>query len=295
MKPLSGSLLLIALSGFGCAGIESRVEERAASELRFDATVLERVELRIDDGRIEIVTGGDDGTLIARFEKRARATSRELARERLEAIQIEEHRNLPVLRLSARRSFEGARSFRGSVRTDVTLTVPRGLELDVRTGDGTISAHGIEGTLVAETADGRIRLSEVKGRVSARSGDGSILGEDLDGDFDVETDDGRVRLEGRFGALRAVTGDGSIRIACEAGTEPTGDWTIRTTDGSIELSLPASVSAGIDASTGDGSISNELAHFTGETSKRRVRGSVGAGGVLIVVTTLDGRITLVND
>jgi len=101
-----------------------------------------------------------------------------------------------------------------------------------------------------------------------------------------------IQREGSFDALRAVTADGSIRITSHGAHELTSNWTIRTSDGPIELTLPASISAQIEATAFARRVVNDLSTFEGKERHGRLKGTLGKGGPLILVTTMDGRITL---
>lgn len=283
-------VLLFALTAFGCD--HRRVEESTTEELRFNAGERTVVKVRIDDGSIEVV-GGAPGVVEVVFKKRARSADRAGARSLLENIRTEALQDGDVVRVKARSGTGGGAVTGGAVWTDVTIRVPPvSTELDIRTEDGRVDIKGVSATTVAETGNGRIRIADVEGTVKLRTRDGSITGTNLTGDFDVVSDDGRIRLDGSFGQLRVVTADGSVRVSGRDMTTISNDWSIRTSDGAIELTLPASVDAEIDATTSDGRVINDLSRFEGSEHRSRVKGTLGAGGGLILVTTMDGRISL---
>ena len=289
MRDSMAIVVLFALMAFGCD--HQRVEESSTEELRFTTGERTVVEVRIDDGRVDVV-GGEPGVVEVVFTNRARAADRAGARSLLENIRAEAIQDGDVVRVKARSGIGGAVTF-GTVWTDVTIRVPpESTELDIRTEDGRVEIRAVSGTIVAETGDGRIRITDVEGTVRLRTGDGSITGSNLTGDFDVLSDDGRIRLDGSFGHLRVMTADGSVRVRGRDITSISNDWSIRTSDGTIELSLPASLDAELDATTSDGRVINNLSHFKGTKHRSRVKGTLGAGGRLILVTTMDGRIVL---
>lgn len=269
-----------------------RVDESMREELRLDAGERTAVEIRVDDGRVT-VAGGAAGAVEVVFTKHARAADTAGATALLESIRTEARRDDDVIRVSAR-SFEHDSSiFGGDVWTDIELRVPRETaDLDIRTDDGRITVEAVSGSIVAESGDGRIRVANVNGDVRLRTRDGSITGTDVDGDIDVLTEDGRIRLDGSFGRLRAITGDGSIRIVCREGSTISADWTVRTSDGSIELTLPENVNAELEATSADDRIVNDLSRFEGTERDHRVEGRVGRGGPSIFIATMDGRIVL---
>ncbi len=288
---LFGAVVVLfgALIAFGCD--HQRVEESTTEKLRFTTGERTVVEVRIDDGRVEVV-GGAPGVVEVVFKHRARAADSAGARSLLENIRAEAVQDGDVVRVKARTG-GGAVTLGGNVWTDVAIRVPpESTELDIRTENGRIEIEGVSATIVAETGNGRIRITDVDGTVRLRTRDGSITGRNLAGDFDVLSGDGRIRLGGTFGQLRVVTADGSVRVSARDMTTISNDWSIRTSDGSIELALPASLGAQLDATTGDGRVINNLSHFEGTEHRNRVKGTLGTGGRLILVTTMDGRIVL---
>jgi hypothetical protein len=157
----------------------------------------------------------------------------------------------------------------------VELQVPRNLNSDIRTGDGSIS------------------LESVRGETHLSTGDGSIHAEGIDGILDAHTGDGSMHVRGRFDLLTLQTGDGSIDAAVEDGSKMTASWSIRTGDGSLRLRLPSNFSADLDVRTGDGSIHSSLA-VNSSTGRRQneLRGKLNAGGPLLTVHTSDGSVSL---
>jgi len=75
----------------------------------------------------------------------------------------------------------------------------------------------------------------------------------------------------------------------------TGGVLVTTSNASITLRLPPSVSADIDASTSNGSITNEFEDsFRGRSDKRHLEGSIGSGGARLELATSNGRIQILK-
>lgn len=283
--PAFCGLALAALLGCGDMG----VLESSSEDYELDVPSDPRVEARIDDGRIE-VEGAGAGRVRVTVRKRARGLDREAARAMLESLEVRVEEMERGVRVESR--FGGTSALGGDVRVELVLRVPERSELDLRTGDGRIEVRAVEGRISTETGDGSIELDGLTGSIRARTADGSIRGAELSGSLDARTGDGRIELDGRFDALEATTGDGSIRVTAQepAPRALSAPWTLRTADGSIRLRLPRTLSAEIDASTLDGSLSIDLSGFSGERRERRLRGALGDGGAVILLTTMDGSI-----
>jgi len=142
------------------------------------------------------------------------------------------------------------------VRVNYRLRVPRQLRLSwLRTLEGNISVHDIEGSVDARTLSGDIEQTDVTGRVVARTLTGNILV-----------------------SLRALP----------ASTPP---LLLDTVNGNIALLLPPRPNADLELSTVAGTIEGDYAFEVSSTpgdSTRRAR--LGLGGVTISLRTVRGSI-----
>jgi hypothetical protein len=175
----------------------------------------------------------------------------------------------------------------------IEVHMPRNADLNVDTGDGSVEAEAINGSLDVHTGDGHIRVQGAKGDIRLRTGDGSIEGHDLDGKLEATTGDGHVTLDGRFDALNIKTGDGSISARANPGSKLENGWSIRTGDGSVDMSLPGDLQANIEASTNDGRISLGIpVTVEGSFSTSQIHGKMNGGGQPLTIHTGDGSIHL---
>ena len=165
--------------------------------------------------------------------------------------------------------------------------------VNVHTGDGSVKANSLNGTIDLHTSDGSITVDSLKGDIRLRTGDGSIEARDLDGKVEADSGDGHIRLVGRFEALNVKTGDGSVDTRVLPGSKMATNWTLRTGDGSVDVVLPADFQADINATTGDGHISLGIpVTVEGTFSKSEVRGKMNGGGQMLTIHTGDGSIRL---
>jgi hypothetical protein len=143
------------------------------------------------------------------------------------------------------------------------------------------------------TGDGRILVRGLHGDTRLVTGDGSITAEALDGSLDARTGDGRIAVRGRFDSLNLRTNDGSIEAEAQPGSKVAAGWRIQTGDGSVRLRLATDLAADLDVHTGDGSISSELpVAVSGLRSESSLRGKLNGGGLPLTVRTGDGSIRL---
>src|SRR5271154_3361806 len=173
----------------------------------------------------------------------------------------------------------------------VELSVPRELDLDVRTSDGNVSAQGVSGKIQFDTGDGNVPAGNIKGDIKIHTGDGHIEGHNFDGSLDADTGDGNLRIDGRFDALALKTGDGSIEAQVGNGSKVANGWNLHSGDGHITVRLPGDLNANLDAHTGDGSITLDVPiQVSGSLSHSSVRGKLNAGGATLAISSGDGSI-----
>ena len=166
----------------------------------------------------------------------------------------------------------------GGMGARYVINVPRRTRLErINTSNGRIVVAGIEAPARLETSNGSVTAEGVKGGLEVSTSNGSI----------------RVSLAGLADKQPVTlrTSNGSVQLSVEnGGVGSVGVW---TSNGSITAQLPPSLAATLDASTSNGSITNEFGDsFRGSSSKNHLRGDVAGGGALIRLSTSNGSIHL---
>jgi DUF4097 and DUF4098 domain-containing protein YvlB len=157
----------------------------------------------------------------------------------------------------------------------IELLVPRQSNLDLHSSDGHIALEQVQGTLRLDSSDGRIE------------------GRNLDGSLRARTSDGAIRIQGRFDNLELHTGDGHVDAEIAPHSRLAASWSVSTSDGSVNLRLPADLAADLDARTGDGHIRLDFpVTVSGSFGQNKLRGKINGGGPLMEIRTGDGNITL---
>ena len=173
----------------------------------------------------------------------------------------------------------------------IELRVPRETDLDVSTGDGSVTSQPFHGQLRISTGDGSIDAEGLTGQVRLHSGDGHIRGNGFDGELRADSGDGHIDVSGRFDSLSLESGDGSVTAEVSSGSKIANDWSLRSGDGSVNLRLPDGLNADLDAHTGDGHITMDFPiTVSGTISGSTIHGKIGSGGPPLVVHTGDGSI-----
>jgi DUF4097 and DUF4098 domain-containing protein YvlB len=200
------------------------------------------------------------------------------------------------------------------VVSNLEIRVPTGSRLEIEGFQASIKVEGVSGPVKAETVNGSIsmtggskevELQSVNGsvdvtspatRVHAEAVNGSVTVKDASGEVEANTVNGKLTvIGGAFQRAHLETVSGDLYFEGSLGKGAALD--AETVSGSVELSLPANVSADFSVSTFSGDIENGVTgaswHKTSQwTSEKELRFSSGAGGAKVSVHTLSGDIRL---
>jgi len=144
---------------------------------------------------------------------------------------------------------------RNDVSVHFTLRVPDGVHVSVNTVNGGIVVERVSGTVDAITVNGNIDARSTDGPVSARTVNGSI------------------------NAAMGSLGSDDLRYD--------------TVNGTITLELPSGSNADLDISTVNGSVNTDFpVTVQGTISRKRLRGTIGAGGRSLKASTVNGSVSL---
>src|SRR5882762_6489810 len=110
-------------------------------------------------------------------------------------------------------------------------------------------------------------------------------------EFNGQTVNGEMRAEGLRGDVRASSVNGSVRVTTTGVAEAS---TVNgTVNAGITLILPGKLDTEIRANTVNGDIETDWPlTITGRFSNRRLRGTIGAGGRGLNLSTVNGEIRL---
>ena len=128
-------------------------------------------------------------------------------------------------------------------------------------------------------------------RFVGRTVNGGIEARGITADAEAHTVNGGVTLDAT-GTARAETVNGGI--AARLGrTDWTGALKLKTVNGGIEMTMPDGLSADVKASTVNGDIQTDFPlTVTGKISRRKLEGTIGSGGRLLELETVNGGIEL---
>ena len=227
-------------------------------EYRVPVKTTQQVWIRNTNGPIEVVPGtGDELQVVA--EKSWRHSQPNT----VQLVAVPSERGVTICALWVARerrcSSGGDYKMSGVRHNDVavrfTVTLPRGVKVDVSTANGEVAIEGAAAPVAAKTVNGRIVVHTTVGPIKASTINGSIEA-----------------------AMDALTG---------------GDMELKTVNGSVTAVLPSNLNAVVDAATVNGRVETEFPlQMTGKISPRHVRGTIGAGGMTLQLNTVNGSITI---
>jgi hypothetical protein len=144
---------------------------------------------------------------------------------------------------------------RNDVNVEFQVKVPAGVHFVGRTVNGGISAEGIRGRAEAHTVNGEIEV-EAAGLTTAETVNGSI---------------------------NASVGEAGWKDPLK----------LKTVNGAIKVSLPGETAADVEAATVNGDIETDFPlTVKGKFGRRRIQGSIGGGGPLLELESVNGGIKL---
>lgn len=126
--------------------------------------------------------------------------------------------------------WHGFSSLFKSAVINLTVTVPKNMDLIVDDGSGSMEIKGIIGDLKVYDGSGSIEIEDITGDLKVDDGSGSIKIEGIKGDVDI--DDGSGKLEARDiqGDISIEDGSGTIYVG-----DIGGNVTVRDGSGSINI------------------------------------------------------------
>jgi hypothetical protein len=130
-------------------------------------------------------------------------------------------------------------------------------------------------------------------RFNALTTNGNVLGHNLASVVEAATTNGNVEVSTSQWAS-ATTTNGGIRLSMGS-AKWNGELQVKSTNGSVEVTLPASAEFNLDAVTTNGGIHTDFPiTVQGSFSSKELSGTVGGGGRELKVATTNGTIKLIK-
>ncbi len=248
---LAGMLLAVAVLAAGCDMPLYRATETVSDVFKSKSTPTIVVETF--NGSIDVSNGADD-EVVVEVTKRASGFNEDAARANLERVEVSISQNDDEVRVKAERHGHGI----GECGAAVIIVVPPGSHLVLRSSNGYIVSEGIRGEIDAQTSNGKIDVVEASGKIQVGSSNGAILVEATDAEVDARTSNGSIRFNGSLAA---------------------GDSLLRTSNGNIDVRLPADSQFELEAATSNAKVNSEFSsdegNRRGDRRRRHLSATIG--------------------
>jgi hypothetical protein len=261
--------LLLTIAGSGSAvAQESRTEVECdgTNGSRSTINVCESREFTLTPGEsLEIngspngsvsVTGWDRDEIQVRAQVRSWDRNEDVARDRLDEIEIDLDGVIRAHGPSVRNSWWPFGGRDGGWNVSFEIMAPHETDLWIESVNGRIAVADMRGLMDVETTNGSISLTQVSATVRGRTVNGGISAVLADDAFDGEMID------------------------------------VRTTNGGIVMRIPEDFSARLDVETVNGGVSSDFPVTREGRGNREVSATWGSGGPLIRARTVNGGVQI---
>ena len=196
--------------------------------------------------------------------------------------------------------------------TDITLTVPAWMALDISGVNtditiagarGSISAETVQGDVTAEGGEGLVSVKSVQGGVSLTGAKGRIDANSVNADVEVHRSSGEISTETVNGSIELVGTDATTLTATSVNGDLSydgpvhagGRYSLSTHNGDITLAMDEKTSAAVSVSTFNGEFESDFPVTLTETRKgKRFNFTLGSGSAQVTLESFQGTISLVR-
>ena len=126
--------------------------------------------------------------------------------------------------------------------------------------------------------------------LSLRSTNGGISIHDVEGKIEFRTVNGGVTLSRLGGDVKGRTSNGGVTVDLDGATWNGAGLDVETSNGGVKLSIPAQYSARLDAGTVNGGFNIDFPVNVQGRIDRQIMADIGSGGPLIRVRTNNGGV-----
>jgi len=152
--------------------------------------------------------------------------------------------------------------------------------LDLRTSAGAVAVGRVTGPASVRASAGTVRIGELLGEGTVRSTAGQVSVGSVTGSLHLSGAHGDMTVGHVRGSVTAKAASGGIRVD----RVESGNLTLTTSHGTIEVGVPEGTAAWLDVSSQHGTVRNRLRPADGpvdEEDKAEIHASTGFGDVVV--------------
>lgn len=323
-KIMKKTFYLLGLIGLLISSTICAQERDFSFQEKYEMKSNPSMKIKTNDGFIDVYPSNSN-TIQVNYIVKKRGHLVSIDRKELEKhLNIDVQHNGSSLNIEVRRNKDGYwRNWKDRYHVSFEIKVPKTTSCDLKSSDGNIYLKGLEANHICKTSDGNIDVSFIKGDVKGTTSDGDIFANDVFGYADFKTSDGNVKTKNIIGECSFVTSDGNVTTYNVKGEvyahtsdgniifedlkgslkAETSDGHIKgnvlelyeeldlsTSDGDIEVVVPEGL--GLDLELRGERISVDLDDYRRNTNKKKLYSTVNDGGILVSLSTHDGKISL---
>jgi len=270
LKCMTGTICFVMIALLGAAAARAQGEKRtvfAPDDFHWQGHLKAGQMLEVINRNGEIEANAASGD-----EARATGTSRGYGDDRELFVEVVEYSDGATICAVYAKDKAPGRCHRGGVSSESSssgwwhgnrakinfdVQVPRGVRFHALTTNGSVRGHNLASVVEAATTNGNV---------------------------DVSTSEW----------ASATTTNGGIHVSI-GNAKWNGELAVRTTNGSVDVTLPASAEFKLDATTTNGGIHTDFPiTVQGSFNSKELSGTVGGGGPELKVTTTNGGIKLMK-
>ncbi len=282
---LTIAVLMLAACGANISLNPFTAEETVTQS--FTPGAAPRLVVEMFNGSVDVVTGSDN-TVKVDVIKRGGGMSQQAAKDDLKNVEVTLTQDGDTIRVVARRTDQAVNI--GNTGASAKLRVPAGAILDLRSSNGPITTSGPVSDVKAQTSNGPIAARGALGQIDLQTSNGPITVDGGSGTIDVETSNGPIDVTAEDAVVVGRTSNGPFRFS---GSLAPGRSEMRTSNGSLVVTLPAGAQFVVNADTSNSKISSDFAVTAQDFSDDRLSGTVGNDpGTTLELHTSNGPIEI---
>lgn len=175
-------------------------------------------------------------------------------------------------------------------KADITVSVPANCTFSLSTGNGDVTATGLNASGIVSSGNGDAVLEVIQGDIQVHVGNGDITLVDVEGSALVTDGNGDIALQGAKGSFALDNGNGKIDFQGElvAGSENS----FSLGNGPVTVELLGTPSVALTLETPNGDVIRDLQITVQEMTDELLVGTIGDGEASLSVRTGNGDITI---
>lgn len=289
-KSLALAALCMAVFLGGCTVGPLVWTDPVTEELKIDAKGVNSLQLETHNGAIDCKgRPNDEPTALVKVIKKGGGLTAAEAKEALDAIEVSVDQTAGgVKRVAWKWKIERKPSWGAEVAYSVQA--PATLAIDAQTHNGRIGVQTFSAKVDATTHNGAIEVGDVRGEVALVSTNGKIKVQASGSRLRAETHNGEIEAAYDGGEVSLLTHNGGVQADLSKCKSLGGE--ITSHNGRITLTVGPGLSADLDCSTANGSVSCDAPYQVQHAGRGHLTGKIGQGGSKLAVITHNGDIRI---